>query len=69
MFDYEAVNPGVNAVSYFAYAAATLSILANLSLIAMYTPFCLWPGNPVPGYLGIPVWFVLLGRYIGSAMG
>jgi hypothetical protein len=70
MFDNEAVEPDVIAVARFVYATGITGILANLPLIAtMYTQFCLRAGNPVPGYLGIPVWFVFLRRSLGSAMG
>jgi hypothetical protein len=46
MFDNEAVKPGVNAVSRFAYAAGITGILANVSLIAMYVLLGLQAGNP-----------------------
>ena len=45
MFDNEAVEPDVIAVSRFAYAAGITGILANLSLIVMYVLFGLQAGN------------------------
>jgi hypothetical protein len=69
MFDNEAVEPDRIAVSRFACAAGITGIPANLSLIVMYVLLGLQAGNPVPGYLGIPVWFVFLGRCLGTAMG
>jgi hypothetical protein len=51
------------------------AVIVGLGLLL---PWMSWPQLVVfgvgilvglPGYLGIPVWFVLLGRYLGSAIG
>ena len=68
MFDSKALEPDVKLASRSAYAAGTAGVLANLCLIAMYL---LLVGVGVlvglPAYLGIPVWFVLLRRYLGTS--
>ena len=66
MFDTKALEPDVKLASRSANAAGTASVLANLRLIAMYL---LLVGVLVglPAYLGIPAWFVLLGRHLGAS--
>jgi hypothetical protein len=66
MFDNKALEPDVKLASRSAYAAGTAGVLANLCPIAMYL---LLVGVLVglSAYLGIPVWFVLLGRHPGAS--
>ena len=70
MFDSKALEPDVKLASRSANAAGTASLLANPCLIVMYL---LLVGVGVlaglPAYLGIPVWFVLLGRHLGASAG
>ena len=63
---YQSLEPDVKLASRSAYAAGTAGVLANLRLIAVYL---LLVGVLVglPAYLGIPVWFVLLGRHLGAS--
>ena len=69
MFDSKALEPDVKLASRSAYAAGSAVVLANLCQIAMY--LLLVGGGLVglPAYLGIPVWFVLLGRHLGASAG
>jgi hypothetical protein len=66
MFDNKALEPDVKLASRSAYAAGTAGVLANLCPIALYL---LLVGVLVglSAYLGIPVWFVLLGRHLGAS--
>ena len=70
MFDSKALEPDVGLAFRSAYAAGSAGVLANLCQIAMYL---LLVGGGVlvglPAYLGIPVWFVLLGRHLGASAG
>ena len=69
MFDSKALEPDVKLASRSAYAAGSAGVLANLCQIAMYLLLVGGVLVGLPAYLGIPVWFVLLGRHLGASAG
>jgi hypothetical protein len=71
MIESTAGKPGIRMASRFAYAAGAVGL--GLLLPWMSLPQLVVFGFGVlvglPAYLSVPVWFMLLGRHLGTSAG